>query len=227
MRAWQNQKCHLLVTRITRIRDCAYIGDGELKIIGFIGLPGSGKGEASSVAREMGIRVAVMGDVVRREAARLGFQPTDENFGKVGNMLRDRYGQSAIAQKCFENLGGSDELVVVDGIRSKHEVDYFKAHSDEFHLVEIWAPPQDRLRWIVARGRPDDPQVLAMKDLNSIDSGSECLKLTAEALEKRELREIGWGMRAAIDEADLKIVNEGDIGGLRRNVETLLKDFLQ
>lgn len=193
-----------------------------MKIIGFIGLPGSGKGEASLVAKEMGIRVAVMGDVVRREAARLGLEPSDENFGRVGNMLRARYGPSAIAQRCLEDLQGSGELAVVDGIRSKYEVDYFRAHSEEFHLVEIWAPPEARLRWIVARGRPDDPGVQAMKDMEMRAAGSECLKLTAEALEKREFRELGWGMREAIDEADLKIVNEGDLSGLRENVEALL-----
>jgi hypothetical protein len=197
-----------------------------LKIIGFIGLPGSGKGEASLVARKMGLRVAVMGDVVRSEAARLCLEPSDENFGKVGNMLRARHGPSAIAKRCMEDLQGSCELVVVDGIRSKDEVDYFRAHSEEFHLVEIWAPPEARLKWIVARGRPDDPRVLAMKDMEMCGAGSECLKLTAEALEKREFRELGWGMKAAIEDADLKIVNDGDLGGLRKNVEALLAGFL-
>ena len=40
-----------------------------MKIIGFVGLPGSGKGEASKIARELGLSVVVMGDVIRQEAA--------------------------------------------------------------------------------------------------------------------------------------------------------------
>ncbi|MDD1759688.1 MAG: AAA family ATPase [Methanothrix sp.] len=46
-----------------------------MKIIGFVGLPGSGKSVASNVARDMGIEVLVMGDVIRQEAARLGLEP--------------------------------------------------------------------------------------------------------------------------------------------------------
>ena len=49
-----------------------------------MGLPGSGKSVASNVARDMGIEVLVMGDVIRQEAARLGLEPTDQNLGESG-----------------------------------------------------------------------------------------------------------------------------------------------
>ncbi|MFZ2536174.1 AAA family ATPase, partial [Methanothrix sp.] len=55
-----------------------------MKIIGFVGLPGSGKGEASKIARELGLSVVVMGDVIRQEAARQGLEPTDQNLGRIG-----------------------------------------------------------------------------------------------------------------------------------------------
>ena len=57
-----------------------------MKIIGFVGLPGSGKGEASKIARQHGLAVVVMGDVIRQEAARQGLEPTDQNLGRIGNV---------------------------------------------------------------------------------------------------------------------------------------------
>ena len=41
-----------------------------MKIIGLVGLPGSGKGEASRIARQQGLTVLVMGDVIRQEVVR-------------------------------------------------------------------------------------------------------------------------------------------------------------
>ncbi|MHC1593685.1 MAG: AAA family ATPase, partial [Methanotrichaceae archaeon] len=55
-----------------------------MKIVGFVGMPGSGKSVAADVARQMGIQVVVMGDVIRDEAARLGLEPCDQNLGRVG-----------------------------------------------------------------------------------------------------------------------------------------------
>ena len=62
-----------------------------MKIVGFVGMPGSGKSVAADVAREMNIPVVVMGDVIREEAARRGLDPTDKNLGAVGNDLRTRH----------------------------------------------------------------------------------------------------------------------------------------
>ena len=73
-----------------------------MKIIGFVGLPGSGKGEASNIARQHGLAVVVMGDVIRQEAARQGLEPTDQNLGRIGNYLRAKGGPDAIAKKTLD-----------------------------------------------------------------------------------------------------------------------------
>ncbi len=49
------------------------------------------------------------------------------------------------------------DVVVVDGLRSREEADFFRNHAEEFHLVEVSAPVEARMRWLAARGRPDDP----------------------------------------------------------------------
>jgi len=129
-----------------------------MKIIGLVGLPGSGKGEASRIAKQQGLTVLVMGDVIRQEADRLGLDATDGNLGRIGSALRAAEGPEAVARRVLERaVASGEDTVVVDGLRSREEADYFATHAQQFHLVEICAPAEERLRWLQARGRPDDP----------------------------------------------------------------------
>lgn len=208
-----------------------------MKIIGFVGLPGSGKGEASQIARLQGLAVVVMGDVIRQEAARQGLEPTDQNLGRIGNALRAAEGPDIVAKKTFERaIATGKDVVVVDGLRSREEVDFFRDHADEFHLIEVCAPAQKRLKWLATRGRPDDPgnscanasrqMVAEFKDMDVdpriISSCEEPDRLAAAALEQRECREMGWGMCEAMKIADLKLRNDGNLDDFRENVKRLL-----
>lgn len=202
----------------------------KMKIIGFVGLPGSGKGEASQIARQHGLAVVVMGDVIRQEAARLGLEPSDQNLGRIGNTLRAVEGPDAVAKKTFERAKASvKDVVVVDGLRSREEADFFRAHADEFHLVEVCAPAKARLKWLTARGRPDDPGgspendgMQTDEDAKNISSCREPDSLAAAALEQRECREMGWGMCEAMKTADLKLINDGSLDDFRKDVKKLL-----
>lgn len=179
-----------------------------MRIIGFVGMPGSGKSVASDVAREMGIRVVVMGDVIRAEARRRGLEPTDANHGMVGDELRRSEGEDAIARRCLEDVS-RDETIVVDGIRSGAEVEYFRSVADRFHLIEIFTPPELRLRRIAARGRPDD------KNCEDI----------SDALERRDARELGWGMGEAIAAAEMRICNDCTLEEFRERIRAVLEDL--
>jgi dephospho-CoA kinase len=217
----------------------------NMKIIGFVGLPGSGKGEASQIARLHGLAVVVMGDVIRQEAARQGLDPTDQNLGRIGNALRAAEGPDAVAKRTFERaLATGKDTVVVDGLRSREEVDFFRSHADEFHLIEVCAPGEARLKWLAARGRPDDPVKSGANDCREkaankaadyqerdadpriISSCEEPDRLAAAALEQRECREMGWGMCEAIKVADLKLRNDGNLDDFRENVDRLLSLFV-
>jgi dephospho-CoA kinase len=202
----------------------------KMKIIGFVGLPGSGKGEASQIARLHGLEVVVMGDVIRQEAALLGLEPTDQNLGRIGNALRAAEGPDAVAKKTFERaLAAGKDIVVVDGLRSREEADFFRSHADEFHLIEVCAPAQKRLKWLAARGRPDDPAKSCANDGRQMDADpriiSSCQepdRLAVAALEQRECREMGWGMCEAMRIADMKLRNDGNLDDFREDVKRLL-----
>ncbi len=166
-----------------------------MKVIAFVGYPLSGKSTAAQVAREMGIPVVVMGDVVREEAAKRGLELTDENLGKVASELREKEGMDAIARRCIPKIreeARKSGIVVVDGIRGIAEIEKFKkAFGDDFILIAIESPLEVRFERAKMRKRSDDVEKL--KDL-----------------EERDRREERWGMREAMEIADFTVENTGD-----------------
>ncbi len=175
-----------------------------MKVIGVVGLPASGKGEFSRIAREMGIPVIVMGDVIRKAVFAAGMEPTDENMGFISRKLREERGMAAIAEECIpvieEEKAGT---VLVDGIRGDAEVDALKEHFPDFFLVAIDAPDASRLARLAGRGRPDDAATL-------------------EELTARDRREERWGLFAAMGKADLHIENRGSLQEFREKSREVL-----
>ena len=196
-----------------------------MKIIGFVGLPGSGKGEASKIAREQGLYVVVMGDVIRQEAARLDLEPTDQNLGRIGNALREKEGPEAIAKRTLEMARSTGkDLVVVDGLRSGAEAEFFRSRADEFYLIEVQAAAEARLGWLEKRGRPDDPRGCEQV-MDNASADGQAKSNSATALEERECREKGWGLCQAMQRADYRIDNSGSLEDLRRKVVGLLGEI--
>lgn len=196
-----------------------------MKIIGFVGLPGSGKGEASNIARELGLGVVVMGDVIRQEAARLDLEPTDLNLGRIGNALREKEGPEAIARRTLEMARATGEnMIVVDGLRSREEAEFFRSQAEEFYLIEVQAAADARLGWLEKRGRPDDPKGCGEKSGNA-SAGVQAKSSSATALEERECREKGWGLCEAMERADYRVDNSGSLEDLRRIVVKLLGEI--
>ncbi|SEW24430.1 AAA family ATPase [Natrinema salifodinae] len=179
-----------------------------MHVIGTVGLPGSGKGEAATVAREDGIPVVTMGDVVRQETTDRGLDPAKDH-GKVAQALRDEHGPAAIAERSLPMLRDrleDHETVLVDGIRSDVEVDVFEeAFDDAFTLVSIEAPFEVRAERIEARGR----------DANMADGG--------EGLAARDERERGFGMDDAMDRADVVVENTDSLEAFHERIRSIIR----
>ena len=179
-----------------------------MRIIAFVGMPASGKGEAAVVAKELGYPVVNMGNVVREEVHRLGLEPTDENLGGTGTRLRREEGLSAIARRCVTKLRAlNGGVAVVDGVRNIEEVHFFKEEfGNDFLLINVQSSTKDRLARIRGRGRADDR---LMDD---------------ERLRMRDERELGWGMVESINNADLTIVNDGTVDRFRKKVLKIIEE---
>jgi predicted RNA binding protein with dsRBD fold (UPF0201 family)/dephospho-CoA kinase len=177
-----------------------------MKVIAFVGMPSAGKSEASAVAREAGMPVVIMGDVLRDEVWERGLPPTDVNIGAVANQLRKDEGMDAIAQRCIPKIKALNaRVVVVDGIRGIAEVETFKrAFGDDFTLVKIDAPFELRLVRLRRRARSDDEG-------------------TPDWLKQRDERELSWGMGKAMDVADVSVVNLDPIEKLKAEVRSILR----
>ena len=100
----------------------------RMRVIGTVGLAGSGKGEFAAVAERQGVPVVTMGDVIRAECRERGLDPA-EHHGEVAETLREENGPAAIAEASLPHVETAledAETVVVDGIRSDVEVDVFE-----------------------------------------------------------------------------------------------------
>lgn len=160
-----------------------------LHIVAVTGMPGAGKSTATLALAEKGWTRFVMGDVIRAETERRGYEPDAKNTGVVMKQLRDENGPSAVADLCLEAIEKShSQKVVVDGVRSMAEVDAFRNRADVI-LVAVHASPARRFEFLRERGRKDDP-------------------LTFEMFQARDKRELGVGIGESISMADEVISNE-------------------
>lgn len=177
-----------------------------MKLIAFVGMPASGKSEASAVARILKIPVINMGDEVREEAKRRGLPPTDENIGGTGTALRRDEGMDAIAKRCVPKIRAQrSDVVVVDGTRNIEEVNYFKNHfGDDFKLIAINAPFDLRFERVKKRARSDD--------MNGI-----------EELKRRDEREKSWGLEKAMDMSDITLNNTRSIEEFQEEIRKLFR----
>jgi dephospho-CoA kinase len=185
-----------------------------IQVLAFVGAPASGKTEAALVAKDLGIPVITMGDVIRDELERRNLPLTDENAGRIATELRTREGPDAIAKRCIpliegittdgDGEKGDKTVIVIDGIRGIAEVELFKKElGPDFTLVRVETPLSRRFERIKARGRADDV-------------------LRLDEFEKREARERGWGMGEAMANADEVIHNVGSLDAFRDQIKSLL-----
>src|SRR5512136_332208 len=166
-----------------------------MKIIAFTGMPASGKSEAVQLAKDKGIPVIRMGDLVWEETRRQGKPLDDKNVGDVASSMRKKYGMDIWAKRTVEkiiSLKKSSHLII-DGVRNMEEIEYFKKNLGlDFFVVAIDASDELRRKRAITRGRTDDSKNL-------------------KVLEERDKREIRWGVQKVIGNADIVIPNNGSL----------------
>lgn len=143
-----------------------------------------------------------MGDAVRAEARRQHITPTGENLGRIMLELRERSGPGAIAlliRPLVETA--TSDTVIVDGIRSGHEIDVLRS-CGRVKILAVHASADTRFVFLSQRKRSDDPD-------------------TTQELEARDRRELGVGISDPIALADESISNN------RLNVNALVNAAIE
>ena len=166
------------------------------RVIAISGMPGAGKGVAAEAAKELGLEVLVLGDVIREETERRGLRPTPQNVGSVMLQLRAEEGLAAVAKRLLPKVEAiGSRVVVVEGIRSLDEIAELKSKF-EVVTIAIHASPERRFQRLLSRNRSDDPK-------------------TWGVFEERDNRELQVGLGHVIALAETILCNEGTISELQ------------
>ncbi|KON28210.1 hypothetical protein AC481_02295 [miscellaneous Crenarchaeota group archaeon SMTZ-80] len=176
-------------------------------IIAITGMPGTGKALASNVARELGLPVYVLGDVIRNEAKAKGILPTGENLGKLMLEIRKKEGKGIVARKLIPIIKKErNKFVIVEGIRSLEEVKELRNFYNVV-ILGIHSSPTQRFQRLSKRGRSDDP-----KSWNDFA--------------ERDERELKVGIGNVIALSDFMILNDSTIDKFKNGINSHLKSFL-
>jgi dephospho-CoA kinase len=164
----------------------------EKKLILITGMSGSGKTTLANQFRNYGMVIINMGDVIRDLAIERKLAPTPDNLGKIATEIREKGGEAAVANLCIEKIDDlSEEIILVDGIRSINEVNAFKEKFETI-LIAVFSSQQDRYFRLKNRRRSDDP-------------------LDFSTFLARDIRELGFNLGHAIALADYVIVNDSSL----------------
>lgn len=177
-----------------------------MRIIGISGMPGSGKALVSEIATERGAIIVSMGDIVREEAKKRG-----EGSKETAKNLRAEFGQYIVSELTIEKIKklqeeGIENSIVVEGIRSHHEVEMFKENFDNFIILSVFANPCIRFERLKIRMREDDST-----DYN--------------VFKARDEAELGFGIGNVIALSDKLIVNESDLEDHAKNINEFFDEI--
>ena len=126
-------------------------------IIGVTGTIGAGKETVVQYLKKKGFEMFSFSRMIRQEALKRGYAMDRASLEKVGDLLREEYGDEAIfAKRIIEKIkkkGIKDASI--DGIRQPWEIEEFKKNGD-FRLISIDADQKLRFDRTRNRGKPSD-----------------------------------------------------------------------
>ena len=175
----------------------------KAKAILIIGMPGSGKDEFAMVARDMGIEVINMGDIVREYTSSTGVSISMS--GEIASRERKVNGMDIWAKRTIERV--QSNFVVVEGVRNIEEIQRFRKDMVIGLVVSISSGRDTRYARLLKRGREDDPRNI-------------------EEFTVREKRELSWGIGEVLATADRYICNDSSIDAFRESVKEFLRQHI-
>ena len=168
-------------------------------------MPFSGKTEAVKIAKDKGIPIVRMGDMVWDEVKKRGLELNDQNVGFVANEMREKHGMHIWAKRTIEKIKtmNYEGFLVIDGLRNVEEIDIFKKElGEKFIVIAIEVSDKTRYGRAMIRSRRDDS-----KDI--------------EKVKERDRRENRWGLAEVVASADIVISNEKDIESFRGEIRKI------
>ncbi|MCD6524084.1 MAG: AAA family ATPase [Thermococcus sp.] len=130
-------------------------------------------------------------------------EPTRERLIEFGKYLKDKYGGDILIRLAVDKKRHC-ENIVIDGVRSKEEIETIKKLGGKVIYVE--ARPEIRFERLMKRKASKDKEIKSFEDFKKMDDAEESLYHTSKLK----------------DLADYVIVNEGTLDELREKVERII-----
>ncbi|WP_407377706.1 AAA family ATPase [Methanobrevibacter sp.] len=177
-----------------------------MQVMGISGMPGSGKSVVSDMADERGAIIVSMGDIIREEAKKRG-----ESTKETATNLRKEFGNDIVSELTIKKIKQleetqKDNLIIIEGMRSLHEVNMFRENFENFFILSIFANPKLRFERLKIRQREDDSQDYAV-------------------FEQRDLQELNFGIGDVISLSDRIIINEYDMETYEKQIGEFLDEM--
>ena len=134
--------------------------------------------------------------------------PTRDRLIEFGRYLKERYGEEVLIRLAVDKRRHC-ENVVIDGVRSKGEINAVKRLGGKVIYVE--ASPETRFERLVRRKANKDRSIKSFKDFKAMDDAEESLYHTSKLK----------------DLAHYVIVNEGTLEELREKVEKIIMEVIE
>ena len=186
-------------------------------ILVIVGLPGSGKSTAAQLLREDGYEVIELGDIWR-ELLRENNIPRNDPIAtrEFTKNLRLKYGKDIYAKYAYKQVRSiSTNNIVIMGVRSTYEMDYFKKHLKGMIVIAITSPLKTRFQRLRERAKPEDPKTL--KDFIWLNTR----EMRGFLSDKKEERH---GVMVLIKSADYVISNTSTVGKLESDLKEAIDD---
>lgn len=185
-------------------------------LICLTGLPGSGKSISANIFKAHGFKIIEMSSFIRQMMKKQKIAITNKNLRNFSARMRKKYGKTIVAKLTAEKIESllkksaeKNRKIVINGVRSMQEIRYFKKEFEKIYIIAIISNEKTRYARIVKRARQDD-----------IKSYNDFLW--------REKKEISWGLKQVIRNADILIFNNSTKQELKRNINSLtnMKHFI-
>ncbi|MBI4173328.1 MAG: AAA family ATPase [Candidatus Aenigmarchaeota archaeon] len=179
-----------------------------MKIIGLVGLVGSGKDTAAAYLKEQyGYRMVSMGDIVRDLATQLGRSHNRDDLQRTQKEYRDKYGDEYFGGMVVKKITASGwDKVVINGLRIPADVAVPKrGFGKDMTVIYIDVPAAVRFERMKSRKRIGDPETL-------------------EEFERQENNELKlFNFDGVLAYVDYKLSNSGTLPELQTRIDEFIR----
>jgi len=171
-----------------------------MKVVGLTGSIAAGKSLVKqALMKKYNCDYVSLSTLIMEETLKKKRLPVDKfNKQNLGNELRKRYGNDALAKTAWNFMQKKKEVLIIDGIRNPGEAEFLRrTNGRDFILIAVDAPREMRWMRVVQRKKSTDPKT--PEDFAKIDDRDQGVNEP----------EYGQQVRKCIEMSDYVLVNDG------------------